>query len=348
MMWKKILKSASRWVLRPALVAVLLVLLWRNFSGLQIALVADRIGAMGLAALLVPLPYALVFWADTMAWRCTIRSRPAPEVGGVFRVRVATDAILNSIPGGVAVAEPLRPVLLRRECGVDLTEGIGSCIITKITIAIAQSAFILVGCVLLLRTTPGVAAALGLAGGTRGVAMLAAATILVVALLLVPFSGPRIEQSRRLLARIPLPPLRSLLERAGPAVARLDSHVGGFARDHGGRLAFSIGYAFIGWLAVGGETLLVLNLLGAHPTFIQAVALESTASVLRVVFFFLPGGLGASEVGFVTLLVAFGFPDPITLSAAYIAVKRLKEALWIAAGYLLLWTTGVHPFTSSK
>jgi len=348
MKWKKFREIAVRWVLRPALIAGLLVLLWRNFSGLQLGLVAGRIGGIGLAALLVPLPYAIVFWADTMAWRCTIRSLPAPRVGGMFLVRVATDALLNSIPGGVAVAEPMRPVLLRRRCGVELTEGIGSCIITKITIALGQTAYILVGCILLVWTSPGVASSLGIAGGPRGIAMLAAAMTVVVGLLLLPFSGPRLEQSRRLIARIPLAPLRALLARVEPAVARLDTHVGRFARDHAGQLALSIGFAFLGWLAVAGETLLILHFLGASPTFVQAVALESTASVLRIAFFFLPGGLGASEVGFVTLLVAFGFPDPVTLSAAYIAVKRLKEALWIGAGYCILWITGVHPFTHSK
>jgi len=348
MMWKKIRQAAARWVLRPLLVAGLVAVLWRNFSGLDLSLVGERIVGMGLAAILVPLPYAIVFWADTMAWRCTIRSIPAPRVGCVFAVRVATDALLNSIPGGVAVAEPMRPVLLRRKCGVDITEGIGSCIITKITIALAQAAFILIGCILVVWISPGVAAQLGLTTGARGMAVLAVVAALVVGLLMVPFSGPRIEQSRRLLARIPIRPLRLMLDRAEPAVARLDSHVGRFARDNAGRLALSIVFAFVGWIAVAGETFLILRLLGASPTFVQAVALESTASVLRIVFFFLPGGLGASEVGFVTLLGAFGFPDAITLSAAYIAVKRLKEALWIAAGYVLLWITGVHPFARTN
>jgi len=348
MMWKKIRHTAAVWLLRPAVVAGLLFILWRNFSGLQLSLVADRIGGMGLAALLVPLPYAMVFWADTMAWRCTIRSVPPPRTWGVFGVRVATDAILNSIPGGVAVAEPMRPVLLRRRCGVELAEGIGSCIITKITIALGQAAFILIGCVLLLWTSPGVAGGIGLPEGPRGFVLPALVMAVVVALLLIPFSGPRIEQARRLLARLPFAPLRSLLERAAPVVARLDIHVGRFARDHGRELTLSIGFAFLGWLAVAGETFLILRLLGAGATYVQAVALESTASMLRIVFFFLPGGLGASEVGFVTLLVAFGFPDPVTLAAAYIAVKRLKEALWILAGYGLLWATGVKAFTPSK
>jgi hypothetical protein len=87
-----------------------------------------------------------------------------------------------------------------------------------------------------------------------------------------------------------------------------------------------------------------LRFLGAEATFTQAIALEATASILRILFFFLPAGIGASEVGFVTLLVAFGFPEAITLGAAYIALKRLKEAGWVVLGYFVLWFVGFNPF----
>jgi uncharacterized membrane protein YbhN (UPF0104 family) len=99
---------------------------------------------------------------------------------------------------------------------------------------------------------------------------------------------------------------------------------------------------------VGIETYLILKFLGVNPTFTQAAALEAAASLFRILFFFLPGGIGASEVGFVALLVAFGFPDAITLSAAYIAVKRLKEAGWILAGYAVFWFIGFNPFKKAE
>ena len=129
-----------------------------------------------------------------------------------------------------------------------------------------------------------------------------------------------------------------------PAVHRLDSHVGRFARDHTARFVGSLLLGFAAWLLIAVETYLILDLLGAEPTFTQAIALESVASVMRILFFFIPSGLGASEVGFVTLLVAFGFPQAITLAAAYIAIKRLKEGGWVALGYLVFWFLGFNPF----
>jgi uncharacterized membrane protein YbhN (UPF0104 family) len=345
---KKLGIRLTKWLLQPAIVILLMAILWHYFSGLQFSLVAERIKGIGPAAILIVLPYGLVFLTESLAWRVTIRKDPLPGTGSMFLVRMATDALLYSIPGGVAVAEPMRPVLLKRECGVDMTEGIGSCIITKINIAVAQSVYILIGFSLVMLFYPGVAAQFGLAEGAGGFGVIAVSLLCVVALLTLPFSGPRMEQARRALARIPLRPLRALLAKGEPIILRLDEHVGRFARDHKGRFALSLVFSFCAWMIVGGETFLILKFLGADPTFTQAVALESTASLFRIVFFFLPGGLGASEVGFVALLVAFGFPDPITLSAAYIAVKRIKEGGWILAGYVVFWFIGFNPFRKSE
>ncbi|HEX7571949.1 MAG TPA: lysylphosphatidylglycerol synthase transmembrane domain-containing protein [Bacteroidota bacterium] len=338
----------AKWLLRPILVLLLTAILWHYFSGLQFSLVVDRIRGIGPAALLILLPYGFVFLVESFAWRLAIRRDPPPGIGLLLLVRVATDALLYSIPGGVAIAEPMRPVLLKRECGVDMTEGIGSCIITKINIAVAQAVFMLIGFSLVILLYPGVAARLGPGEGAKGFAVIALSLFSVVALLTLPFSGPRMEQVVRTLARIPLRPLRSFLAKGEPYILRLDEHVGRFARDHTGKFALSLLLSFSAWVLVGVESFLILKFLGADPTFTQAVALESTASLFRIVFFFLPGGIGASEVGFVALLVAFGFPDPVTLSAAYIAVKRLKEAGWIMAGYLIFWFIGFNPFRKAE
>ena len=341
---KKTSILALKWLVRPALLLLIIAILWHYFAGLRISLVAERLEGMGLFAFVILLPYGFVFLAESYAWRFTIRTAPHPGIARLFRVRVATDALLYSIPGGVAVAEPLRPVLLRRECGVDMTEGIGSCIITKINIALAQSVYVLIGFSLVVIFYPGVTSQFGPGDGVKGFTLVAVAFLLVVALLVLPFSGRRIEGAFRLLARIPFRPLRTLLARGEPYMLRLDEHVGRFVRDHGGRFALSLGSSFFAWVFVALETFVILKFLGVEPSITQAVALESTASLFRIAFFFLPGGIGASEVGFVALLVAFGFPDPVTLSAAYIAVKRLKEAVWILAGYAAFWWIGFNPF----
>ncbi len=336
------------WIFRPVLILGLLIILWHYFSGLQVSLVAGKILGIGPAAILIIVPYGFVFLTETIAWRLALRTDPLPGVGRMFLIRVATDALLYSIPGGVALAEPMRPVLLNRECGVDLTEGIGSSIITKINIAVAQAVYILIGFSLVILLYPAVAEQLGPGGGVRGFVVVALSLAASIGLLTLPFSGRRLEQVSRALGRIPFGPLRALLAKGDPYIRRLDEHVGHFVRDHRGRFALSLLLSFCAWVAVGVETYLILKFLGVNPTFTQAAALEATASLFRILFFFLPGGIGASEVGFVALLVAFGFPDAITLSAAYIAVKRLKEAGWILAGYGVFWFIGFNPFRKEE
>jgi hypothetical protein len=269
---------------------------------------------------------------------------PYTFLGKLYLIRMATDALLYSIPGGVAVAESTRPVLLQKQCGVELTEGIGSGIITKINIAVAQVIYVLLGFILVTVFYPSVAQQLGVGNGFTGYLSVGLSLLCALALLTLPFSGPRLTQFFRALSHLPIAPIRRLIVKAEPTIGRLDAQVGRFARDHTRHFVFSVLFSFASWVFVAVESYLILKFLGAEPTFTQAVALESTASILRILFFFLPAGIGASEVGFITLLVAFGFPDAITLGAAYIAVKRLKEAGWVVMGYLVLWFVGFNPF----
>jgi uncharacterized protein (TIRG00374 family) len=333
---------------RLAIVAGLGVFLWHYFAGLDLSLAIRRISEGGFPLLFVLLPYGLIILAESIAWRLTIRRKPGPEPGRLCLIRMATDAILYSVPGGVALAEPMRPVLLQKACGIELTEGIGSCIITKINIAVAQVLFIVVGFILVALFYPGVGVRLGMKGSVAGYVLGSSAMFCALGLLVVPLSGSRLSQLVRLVSRIRLAPVQRYAARIEPAVHRLDQHVGRFAREHTLRFAGSLLLGFAAWLLIALETYLILTILGAEPTFTQAIALESVASIVRIVFFFIPSGLGASEVGFVTLMLAFGFPHAVTLAAAYIGIKRLKEVCWVALGLVVLWFVGINPFRRAR
>lgn len=333
-------------LLRLTLVAIAGAFLWHYFSGLDLSLVLRRISESGFLLLFIPLPYGLIFLAESFAWRLTIRGKPGPAPGRLYLIRVATDAILYTIPAGVAVAEPMRSVLLQKQCGIELAEGVGSCIITKITIAIAQVLFVFVGFILVMVLYPGVSFQFGIEGSLAGYLFAGFVLLCILGLLILPLSGSRLSQLAHLLSRIPLTRLQRFVSRIEPGAQRLDQHVGRFAREHTLRFVGSLLAGFAAWLLIAFETYLILKILGAEPTFTQAIALESVASILRILFFFIPSGLGATEAGFVTLLVAFGFPQSITLAAAYIGIKRLKEAGWVALGCSVLWYVGINPFRS--
>jgi uncharacterized membrane protein YbhN (UPF0104 family) len=64
------------------------------------------------------------------------------------------------------------------------------------------------------------------------------------------------------------------------------------------------------------------------------LAMEAAVVFARNAAFFVPAGLGVQDAGYLAFLSAFGVAAP--LAAAFIVVKRTKELLWIAAGYLVL------------
>jgi uncharacterized membrane protein YbhN (UPF0104 family) len=66
------------------------------------------------------------------------------------------------------------------------------------------------------------------------------------------------------------------------------------------------------------------------------------ASILRILFFFIPAGLGAQEIGYVMVLTTFGLPEPLALSASYIMLKRSKELVWATVGYISISCIGLR------
>jgi uncharacterized membrane protein YbhN (UPF0104 family) len=101
------------------------------------------------------------------------------------------------------------------------------------------------------------------------------------------------------------------------------------------QVAGSIACFFFGWLALGCEDWLILSLLHARASLATAVSLEAIVSVVRMLFFFVPAGLGAQDVSYFALLKLWDTPD--AEATAFMLLKRGKEACWIGLGYVLLW-----------
>lgn len=93
--------------------------------------------------------------------------------------------------------------------------------------------------------------------------------------------------------------------------------------------------AFLGcWLLESVETAIVLRLIGAPLDLALAMAAEVGISLLRSLSNVVPAGLGVQDAGYATILPAMGLsPDS---AAAFVLLKRCKELVWIALGYVLL------------
>jgi uncharacterized membrane protein YbhN (UPF0104 family) len=74
--------------------------------------------------------------------------------------------------------------------------------------------------------------------------------------------------------------------------------------------------------------------MGAPPTLLSAVVIESLGMAARSVGFAIPGALGVQEAGFILVAGVFGIPADTAIALSM--VKRVRELTFGAAG-LLAW-----------
>jgi uncharacterized membrane protein YbhN (UPF0104 family) len=330
---------------KVSVLAVLAYLLWEQLRGLDGDAVLRLFDELGVAAILILLPYAFVLLLDTRGWRHTFpvpRSVPLAQLG---LIRVATDSVMNTFPAGVAFAEALRPMLLRTRIGLAWTDAISVTIVSKINIAVTQMLFILTGLGLAALSYSDRLRDTVLFSSPAGVALSAAIVSALGAVLWLPYSGGRLTALARLLRRTPFAALRQRLLGLERSLEDIDSYLARYRRERRSRLLHSLGYFLLSWFVMAGETWLILSLLGADVTVVQAVIIESLASVIKVVFFFIPSALGVMEIGFITLIGGLGISDALPLAAAFILLRRGKELVWALVGFAGFWRLGINPFT---
>jgi hypothetical protein len=333
-------KKIALWVAGTGVLLLLGGILRDTFEALELSRVLERIRKIGPAALFILLPWGAASAAESVGWaQCIPKNHHGIPPRKLFILRVATECLTNTLPAGAAAAETARPILLKRRFGLDLTQAITSCFVTKVNIAAAQAGFIIVGLLFCLIEFPAIFRETGIPGGAFTAF---ATTIAFLGVMVLPYSGTRLRQLHAHLLRIPVAAIRRLLSRVEAPIFRVDTLIGEFRREHPRRLAISLAWFMASWCFFAVETFLILRLLGADITFAHAVALEAMASILRILFFFIPAGLGAQEIGYVMVLTTFGLPDPLALSASYIMLKRSKELIWATVGYISIGCIGLR------
>ncbi|MCZ7557982.1 MAG: lysylphosphatidylglycerol synthase domain-containing protein [Bacteroidia bacterium] len=324
-------KNATRFLV-AVLIAGSALLLWQQLRGVSLHDVQALVSTLGYRLPLIVLPYGLVLLLDVLGWRQCMTTPRYLSLRTLFAIRVSTDALLNTIPAGVAIAEPMRIMMLHRRLRLPVADATSATLLSKMNIAIAQMLFVLLGLLLVLlhaNQHQGIAALLDSAGGWVTVLP---ATLLVLAVLSLPYTGPRFTQLLQLLHRLPVPTLRKQLSRGERALAEIDGYIGDFARSNRARFITSLLLFLWGWLLMAAETWLLLHLLGAEVSISQAIVFEGLASIVKLLFFFIPSGIGAQDLSFVAMLFAFGVPDAATVAVAFMLLRRGKELFWAITG----------------
>lgn len=335
-------RRVSLAVLRCAALGVAALLLWRVFATADTHRVVGLVTSVGVfGVVLVLCPQLCALGCEALGWRQAFRAGGArPRWRSLLRVRLATEALAQSLPVGVAFAESTKPLLLAKHCGLGVDQSVAGMAARKVLLLLSQCLYV------------GGLAALGLTGleaasqqviGTAHLGFFTLGAALVLGLggagsALLLRKSALATTALALLERVPIASLHAWLAARRRAFLATDGAVSSLFRVPARRYAGSLACFFAGWLLESVETWLILGVLGAHVSFVTAGSLEVVLSLVRNVVFVVPAGLGVQDVGYAACFGALGVPEAASLGAAFVLLKRGKELFWIAVGYAFLAT----------
>ncbi|HSP19691.1 MAG TPA: lysylphosphatidylglycerol synthase domain-containing protein, partial [Myxococcaceae bacterium] len=162
--------------------------------------VGRLLAEVGPLALLAVVPYGLAVTLDTAGWATILRGLEARvAVWRLLGLRLSTEAVHLSFPGGPLIAEGLKVWLLSRRFGVEIAEGSASLAVKKALQIGSQGVYLLTAALVAGAWLPGPSLLRPVLLG------LAAFTIAISAgMIAVLLSGRVAERLWRLLRRVPL------------------------------------------------------------------------------------------------------------------------------------------------
>ena len=271
----------------------------------------------GLVVILV-FPTCLVAIADTLAWRCTFL-RPPRSFARLFGIRLAGEAVNLATPTASVGGDLVKVYLLRP--GVPLREGLASVIVDKTTSVVAQLLALFGGLVVAWFLLPSSSTLPYVAAGA-----LAIEIVCVAGFVTVQVRGA-IGGGGRLMSRVSLAP--------GPEVQAvldgLDQTLRTLYVERVRRLLASAVWHGLGLVLGTVEVYLLVRFLGLPISPLAAFAIGALGTAVKFFSFMVPASLGALEGGNVAIFAAFGLGGAVGLT--YSLVRRLREVVWITAGF---------------
>jgi hypothetical protein len=299
------------------------------------------IGALGPKLALVLLPFPVGITLEAMGWQRILRAMGARvPVWSLLRIRLGTEAVTRGLPGGNVASEVTKPLLLVRMEGVPLPVAAASGAAKKTLTMLTQAPYLalafLWGGTLAAgarRTEhPGLALLLGWP-------LLLTVFVLVVAGLFMALALGRGKAAGWLferLRRIPHARARAWLAEREAGFRALDRDSGALFAGGARTLAPICALFFIEWLTEAADTWLLAYLLGIPLDAGSAIAFEGLTSFWRSTAFFLPAGIGLQDAFHAALVESSGVVDALTLGAAFLFTKRMRESFWMFFGSFFL------------
>ncbi|HET8533689.1 MAG TPA: lysylphosphatidylglycerol synthase domain-containing protein [Methylomirabilota bacterium] len=308
----------TRFVLLAIGTTLCIGLLWRTGVGP----VLSTFGTLSWRLpLLLCFPACLMIACDTLGWRFSFRRDRVP-FRTLFSARLAGEALNITTPTASVGGEAVKAWLVRSH--VPLTESLPSVVIAKTTITIGQTLFLLLGIAVAWPILPAGSWLLRSMQSLLVLECVGTAGFVAVQVLGATGGIGRLLQRLGLLGR----------EDRAPVLHQIDRAFVHFYRQEPRRLGLSIGWHLAGWVLGALEAYCILRVLGFPVSLGLATMVDAFGAGVGFAAFFIPARLGAQEAGDVAVFTALGFGAPAGL--AFSLVRRLREVLWAAVGFLAL------------
>jgi uncharacterized membrane protein YbhN (UPF0104 family) len=334
------MSKAARVAVTAVGCAIALWLFVRLFAQADARAMWRALGSSGPLIALALAPFVLATTVDAYGTLALLRALARRvTLWEMVLVRIASQALLLSIPAGFIASDTATAVLLERRSFVPLGDGIVASIARKWLVMRAHAAYIVIGAI------AGFPAMAALSrgpwhAGTLAWMVLASAAIplgaswAIGAGLLGRSTFARLHTA---LARLPSKRLRHWLETRRHEAVATDAQAIRLRAAGGATTVATLAF-LAGWCIEALESVLLLRLVGAEVAFAAVLAIEAGLSLVRSLAVLAPSGLGVVDFGYAAVLPLLG-ADPES-AAAFVLLKRAKELAWVVAGYGILGAMG--------
>ncbi|MGH8782135.1 lysylphosphatidylglycerol synthase domain-containing protein [Paraburkholderia sp.] len=278
----------------------------------------------GAGLVLAGLVHVLPMLANARDWQTLIRGARRPDLIGMLRLVWIRESVNSMLPVARIGGEVVSFRLMRRH-GLRGSTAAASLVVDMQLTLISQLMFTMGGIGFLFAHA---------ASGTLRLAAdlawgIVALTPLLVLFALVQHASP-FERLTRMLNHATSGKLATLVGQS----AQIDQAIKLIWRRRGVVLRYLFFWQPVQCLATALEIWVALFFLGVHVSFVEAVVIESLIQAVSSAAFFVPGGLGVQEGGFILIGGALGL-DPATC-LALAGARRIRDLLIFVPG-LFAW-----------
>jgi uncharacterized protein (TIRG00374 family) len=272
-----------------------------------------------------------IYLLNTFAWKLVLGEKAnGLAFPRLFMVTVSGFVINYMTPVIALGGEPYRVRALSTTLGMQ----------QSVSTVVLYRMVHLLGHMLLLLA--GIQAALIALGFPAPVNLLLGATALVlVGIIVVTLAGQKrgvFEFLHRLIRKIPvLSRLAAPLSRYESNLQDMDRHITSLYHHSRGKLYLAVALEFLSRALMGVEVYLILSGIGMTMSFVSALFVYISYSVIINLLFFVPFNIGAREGGIALGLGSLALPP---LLGIYLGVvMRIREFVWICLGLLFILLT---------